>query len=212
MVGSCFPFGAAAVAYEERALDVVPEAADEAAGEAVCAWTGVATGCAVLVIRWAGAGVSRNGSVMVAVAMAESEGETVVAMVQVVDDDVVLLERTAETRTTGRPVTRARELRSVGQGASENVCKGADGVLDGVLLREMEPKAVWRPRWSEVAATRFGASGGRRGRACCAGWWPLVVVREPLGGALPISEKWIWKVWWFGEMEERESRCSETKI
>jgi hypothetical protein len=37
IVGSCFPFVAAAVAYEERALDVVPEAADGAAGEADCA-------------------------------------------------------------------------------------------------------------------------------------------------------------------------------
>jgi hypothetical protein len=50
MVGG-FPFVAAAVAYEERALDVVPEAADGAAGEADCAWTGVGTGGAVLVIR-----------------------------------------------------------------------------------------------------------------------------------------------------------------
>jgi uracil-DNA glycosylase len=37
MVGGCFPFVAAAFAYEERALDVVPEAADGAAGEADCA-------------------------------------------------------------------------------------------------------------------------------------------------------------------------------
>jgi hypothetical protein len=45
-----FPFVAAAVAYEER-LDVVPEAADGAAGEADCALTGVGTGWTVLVIR-----------------------------------------------------------------------------------------------------------------------------------------------------------------
>lgn len=48
---NCFPFVAAAVAYEERWLDVVPEAADGATGMADCAWTGLGAGGAVLVIR-----------------------------------------------------------------------------------------------------------------------------------------------------------------
>jgi hypothetical protein len=61
-------------------------------------------------------------------------------------DVVVLLERTAEARTTGQPTMRARELHERRAGGAERMVaeKRGDGVRDGVLVRVCKgrPKAV----------------------------------------------------------------------